>query len=193
MGWYVLIALIVVSLIILFGKLKKTISLVKENSAKYIKLDKLNKISKFNENVRKKINIDYFVKSKTELSQINFDELIINLLQDNVNNSYLNLKATMENEKKYDSYLKKYNAIDDVTEAEIIAVTNIKLKTFNALENRLFKKNKIKPVVNTKVIVTAKFDTPKGENKYQKERVFKYDDLKNYYNKKEEVEKNANI
>ncbi len=183
MNWILFILVIVVIILLFIAfKVRKSISLVKENSAKCIKLDKLNKTYKFNENVKRKIEIEYFVKTKTELSTINFDKLINDFLSDNTNNLFLNIKGAIENEKKYDEYLKKYNAIDDVTEVELVAVTNMKLKTFLYLENKVFKAEKEKPVVDTKLNVVAKFDTPKGENKYQKDKMYKFDELKKFYN-----------
>ncbi len=189
MDWLVFF-IVVIAVVILFVliRLKKMIGLVKENSVRYKKLVKLNNTYKFHTNVKKSIDVVHFVKSKTELSKLSLNELIVDLFSDNVNNTFLNTKYVMDNENKYELYLKKYNAIDDVTGSEIIAVTNIKLKTFNYLEKELFKKGKLKPLTKTKVSLTAKFDTPKGENKYQKSENFKYDEVKNIFNKVREAD-----
>ncbi len=182
MNWYIalLIVLIIVILVVLV-RLKKLASLVKENSAKYIKLRKLNEEFKFHKNVKKEIDINHFAVSKTDLSKLILNELLVEMFRDNTNNIDLNMKYVLENEKKYNNYLNRYNAIDDKTTLEIISVTNMKPKTFEFLENRLFKMAKLNPIVKTKVNIIAKFDTPKGENKYQKKKTYSFGELKDYY------------
>ncbi len=165
---------------------KRKISLVKENSLKLNKVLKLNENYKFHKNVKDKKESNYFVKSKTDLSKINLDDVLLDeIFFDNVDNVYMNLKYVIDNEEKYEVYSKKYNAINDVTDPEIIAVTNIKLKNFLFLEKRLYKKYKLKPVTSMKFNLIAKFSSPKGDNKYQKNKSYKYDELKTYYDKYE--------
>ncbi len=189
MQFYIILLVVVgVCFLFLFFKYKKYESLVKENSVKLIKLKKLNSSYSFNENVKKKITIDHYVMSKTELSKVNFSELIIQLISDNTQNIKLNLEYITENEGKFEVYSKKYNAIDDVTPGDVISITNMKLKTFNFLENKFFKINKLKPVVSFKVVISAKFEESKGKNKYHKEHTFSYSDLKKYYNEILETE-----
>ncbi len=180
MNWFIfLIIVILIVMVVIFIRINKIIKLVKENSEKFKKLVKLNSNYNFNKNVKKHIEIIHFVKSKTDLSKINLKHLIVDLFKDNTNNILLNTKSIIENENKYELYIKKYNLIDDVTSSEVISLINMKTSTFNFIEKKLFSKYKLKPVIKTKVSLIAKFDTPKNESKYQKSDIFKYKELKN--------------
>ncbi len=177
----VLLVLLVIIAIITLIIYKKKIDLVKKNSAKYESLKKLNSKYTFNENVKKHILISNYVRNKTALSKINRVELLKNMFEDNVNNLALNLEYVMENETNFIEYEQKYEKINDVTEPEVIAVTNIKMKTFLFLEKRLFKSDKLKPLVTTDLKIISSFNGPEDKNKYEKKEIYTYEELKNIF------------
>ncbi len=182
MNWLLLLTIVAfIALSFVLIKIKKSVSLVKENSNKFKKLSKLNESYEFYYNVKKEIIITHYVRSQSELASISLNNLLIDMFKDNISNITLNFEYIKKNEKNCELYLKKYNAINDVTEPEIIATTNMKLKNFLFLENSIFKNNKLKPITKFKVKIIAKYDGPKGKNKYQKDKVYNFNDLNKFY------------
>ncbi len=181
----VLIILIVALCFIVLAVFLKKVALVKENSVKYQKLVKLNQSFEFIKNVKKTIEVTNFVTKKEEISKIDIDLVMKNLFFDNTNNTLVNFESVLRNETEYEKYLKKYNAINDKTGPDFIKLTNLSDNNFTFLENRLFKMHKLSPLVKTKVKLTIKFDGLKGESEYKKDKTYRYEDLKNLYNEKE--------
>lgn len=180
------IILIVIIILIIVGILflLKKISMVKENSAKYQKLEKLNDNFDFIKNCKKVIKITHYVTKKEEISKLNIDDVLKELFLDNTNNALINFENVYKNENNFSSYEKKYKAIKDKTSSDLIKITNLSDRNFKFIENKLFKSSKANPTIKTKIKLSIKFDGLKGEHEYKKEKTFNYSDLISIYENK---------
>lgn len=180
----ILIGLIIIALIVALILLLKKISLVKENSVKFQKLEKLNDNFEFIKNCKKSIKVTNFVTKKEEISKLDIDEVMENLFFDNTNNILVNFESIFKNEEDYLVYDKKYSNIKDKTGKDFIKLTNLSDSNFKFIENKLFKMYKQKPILKTKIKLSIKFDGLDGNHEYKKSKTYSYNDIKKIYSSK---------
>lgn len=175
--FFVLFLLFVVFIFILFKK----ISLVKENSVRVQKLLKLNKKSEFNKKCKLHSNITHYVKKKEEVATLDIIEVFSEIFLSNFNNVLINFENVYNNEINYAIYKKKFLSINDTTGKDFVRLTKLNNFLFKKIENFLFRILKIKPVVNTKIKLTIRYDGMKEKNTYKNTKVFTYDEIRKIY------------
>lgn len=180
MNFYLIffIILLIIALV-LYIKYRKAVSVVKDNSRKFIKLKTLNKEFEFKK-CKNKLEITHYVKTKKELVNISFDEIALKSFKDNVNNLTVNMELVLENENIFREYSSIHTSIKDITTKNEASITNMNFKLFKYLEKKIFKKYTLTPVVSTELILIIMFDGI-DKDKSKKKNIYDYKELRRLY------------
>ena len=161
-------------------KAEKRVMKISKNYQEVMELNK-----KFNfESIRNQFAIkerEFSVKSYYRVLAI---DILKYYIENNKNNFRDYLMCAIKNKENYDKYMIEFEKINNELDAKYISDNlHISKEKFIKLEKSLLKKVKINDsVYNISVKVYVYYRSPRGRNKYSKNRIVYFDELEEIYN-----------
>lgn len=178
-GNIALIIIISIFLIIIYLKEKRE-KIVQETSVMLKKLLELNSKYDFDWSIQQqyKFKISLQTKAKFDRYDLNtlFEDVILN------NSELLQMAKIIENNRTmYKDYFQKSNCIKSEMTQEQAKLLHVSFKQYVQIEQKLFNKQQIIPVLDCDIVCIALYSSPKGQNHYSKTATYKIDEVPQCY------------
>lgn len=182
--FYILLPICIILFIVYIYRQIKKKNYIRENGYYYNKVVELNNKYKF-ENYRKKITIHHYTKSKKTLANLDFDNVILYYIENNIGMFDDNYHILKKNKELYSKYYEDFvNIIEKKHEYtdEIVDKKTFKdIDHFIKFEQKMINKIKIKDNFKLLVHVLATYTSPKGRNSYYKTGDYNFYNIENCY------------
>lgn len=183
--WFILT--IIVILTILNDNHKQ---IVWTSSKKIKSLIKLNETTSFDNTIEEEYSYTESLISKRKLDNTSTYEYFMTLIEDNYV-LFESIKTAIENNiKKYKLYVNKYSAIKSSITKEDCKLLKTSYSKFVRIENSLFDKQILRPILDTKFTITLTYTSPQGTNFYWKRDTYSYNDFVDIFDKTTELIEN---
>ena len=170
-------------------------NMVSKSSKRLESLKQLNESTKFYNDLQNNYHFSTRVNSKPKFDRFNFDRFLDETVWDHPNLRRAAQKL-LENRLAYQKYIKQADHIESSVTPEEAASLHIPFKRYIHIEEQLFQRNKLNPLLDSKVELSVTYVSPKGRNRYHAKEEYplgdvipRYDDLV----KKEEQKTDAVI
>ncbi len=159
---------------------RKRRKIVQDTSVMFKKLLELNSKYNFNWNIQQQYTFQISLPSKSKFDRYE----LIHLLDKNIlNNSKLmqTSKEIENNRNLYKEYSTKINSLKSEITEEQTKTLHISYAKYIKIEQKLFSKLKINPILDNTIVCTATYSSPKGRNHYFKTANYKMDQVLRRY------------
>lgn len=177
---YIIIIISLVVLIIFFFKNEKRKKFVIKNGYYYNSIIDLNNKYLF-QNYKKIYKINHYATSKRSLDNLDFNNIIIYYIDNNIDKFKENLEIIINNKSKYTKYLNEYiNITKNSYEYDSKKIIGDEFKTieeFIKYETKMLKKIKYKDNFKIIVSICANYTSPKGRNSYSRKETYNFDNI----------------
>ena len=163
--------------------------IVKKTSEKIKKLYEVNAKYSFHADI-KNMQLTHSLNTKSQYDKYQVVQLLnyAVLFDENVVKT---LEALSENREKYGSYCDEIKSIESSVTREKARKTHISFKQYQTIEEKLFLKKQLKPVLDCSIRCDVTYSSPKGRNHYAKwciysaEEAFRQRNIMNKYIERE--------
>ena len=172
---------IIVALIVWITKKIKTEKLVLEKSKQLQTLLILNQSIQFKKINRLAYSEHFPCHSKRSLERLSLDDCLMSLMGSNImlRNTIIDIEF---NKKEYQRYIVQTDQITSSATEEYCSSFGFTLDKFSKYETRLFKRKLLRePKYNLGVRCVATYTSPQGRNRYSKEHIYRYDEIRYFY------------
>lgn len=153
---------------------------VKETSEMYNRIVRLNQQYNliFHDNLRTENNHQRVCSSKREFDNVSLDMEFQLFLEGKLNFFDALLVEVAENEMNYKKYLVSYEKHHILTTRDEIKKYRISYNIYNSIEEKLYAKERIEPILGISGSVYVSYTSPQGRNSYHKERNYTFEQIK---------------
>lgn len=173
--------ILIVVCITYFVKKNRDYNTVEQLSEKIKKIKEINNLYYFDNFFKIKREINHYVNSLAKLRRIDYDVILMDYIENDIDNIQSDIKTAIENKKRYDSYILDCDTVDLKTDCSVIQQSKIKEDKFYSIEKKIVKKITISNVYNISIIILVNYTSPKGRNSYNKTFDLKYYDIIDCY------------
>ena len=158
-----------------------------ENTSEIIaKLKDLNKNTKFN-TFKRKYFYHEVCKSKKNFEKLIIDDFFVGFIEENY--SYFNniYTTVTHNHTTLKIYKDTYTSYISTITNETCSFLNLKIKKYRKIEQKIFKKHIINPILNIDIKILATYTSPAGKKYYKKEKSYNYAEFAKIFIKTEKL------
>lgn len=184
--WFLLFSILygVILSVLAFNYLRRK-RIVKKTSEKIKKLFEVNAKYTFRTDI-KNLQLTHSLSTKAQYDKYQVVQLLnyAVLFDENVIKT---MEALSENKDKYASYCEEIKGIESSVTRERARKAHISFKQYQTIEEKLFSKKQLKPVLDCSIRCDVTYSSPKGRNHYAKwciysaEEAFRQRDVLNKY------------
>lgn len=160
-------------------------AVVRATSAYYRDLQSLNNQYSFYSDFPLNRTLLARVDSKQKFDAYNFDELLERHLRSSMSQYTVIINHVESNQKMYQTYLQRVRQLHSSINNEQAISYKIPLSTYQMLEHRLVQDGRLEPKTSMRIICKVSYTSPRGKNRYQKEKSYGFSDIKAYYQRVE--------
>ena len=168
---------------------------VSKSSKRLESLKQLNESTEFHSDLQNSYRFSTRVNTKPKFDRFNFDRFFDDTVWDNPDLRQAAQKL-LENRRTYPKYMEQADQIQSSATSEEAASLHIPFKRYVHIEEQLFQRNKLNPLLDSKVELSVTYVSPKGKNRYHAEAEYPLSDVIPRYKalvKKEEQKTDAVI
>ena len=180
MSEIIVVIILSVTIIVWTTILRKRRKIVQDTSVMFKKLLELNSKYNFNWNIQQRYTFQISLPSKSKFDRYE----LTHLLDKNIlNNSKLMQvsKAIENNRNLYKEYSTKINSLKSEITEEQTKILHISYAKYIKIEQKLFSKLQINPILDSNIVCIATYSSPKGRNHYSKTANYKIDQVLGRY------------
>lgn len=146
-------------------------ALVEETSKLLAQLEVINKRFSFDRGIKSEYKFYRKYNSKKKLDHCDFMDILDEFIQ-----KYPDLLAICarveRNQSLYDDYCREISKLKSTATADSVKALKISYEKYIALESRLFKEKKLRPITDSTVVCMATYSSPKGRNNYSRTAMY---------------------
>ncbi len=179
-----LIITIVALITIIISNLIKNyiVSVVKYSSKKYNKLLKMNDNYNFYDNLNEEYYFNEQLDSKRKFDRFDYSSFFQETIEKHLD-YYKNLIYMVDKNKiLFEQYNNEISMLSESMSKDDVLKLKVPYKIYNRVEEKLFNKTKLRPVVDPLFKIQIEYTSPKGRNHYETGRIYYYKALIKHYN-----------
>ena len=140
---------------------------VSKSSKRLESLKQLNESTELHNYLQKSYRFSTRVNSKPKFDRFNFGYFFDDTVWDNPDLRQAAQKL-LDNRRTYKKYIEQADQIQSSATPEEAASLHIPFKRYLHIEEQLFQRNKLNPLIDSKVDLSVTYVSPKGRNHYHK-------------------------
>ena len=175
-----LVVFVLVVYLIVLCVAKRREHIVSKTSVRLKKLSEVNERYSFNEGISSEYGYELSLPTKSKFDRYEMSGLFDAVIwgKEEVRDA---ANMVVENQELYEQYKQETDLIESEITAEEAKKLHIGLAIYKETESKLFQKRLKQPILQSKVICTARYTSPKGRNSYSKKAEFSIDQVPSRY------------